>query len=266
MKIAIGLIALLIAGTACADELADAGKLIEAKAYPQAFALYTRLAQGGDAQAQFRLGEMYWYGETGKVDLPAAETWFKKAAAAGNREAGAALATLGARAAHAADIAYWTDKVDGAELAGSSCAQPAIPALSRDKEEIAKADADFAAWQACYGGAVAKLKEALPLSSRIPADIARLMNQAEYEQALARLDRVYASAAAQMGKQAESVLAQRKAWFEATAEYVAGLAKVNKYEHELASVRQDEAKRNFNANILAVAPIVASSAGTDKHH
>jgi TPR repeat protein len=242
MKIAIGLIALLVAGTAYADELADANKLIEAKSYPQALALYTRLANAGNAEAQFHLGEMYWYGEAGRVDLPVAEGWFKKAAAAGNKEAGAALATMRARETRAADIAFWTGTYDGADLKSGkfACAQPAIPAISKDNKEIKAVNASVASWQACYNGVVQNLQDAMPPGKRIPPDIAKLMNQIEYDQAVERMDKVYASVAAETGKEAQAILAQRDAWYKATNEFIVGANKKNKMESDINTQRHAE--------------------------
>jgi TPR repeat protein len=256
MKLALGLIALLIAGSVYADELADANKLIEAKSYPQALALYTRLANAGNAEAQFHLGEMYWYGEAGRVDLPVAEGWFKKAAAAGSKEAGAALVTMRSRETHAADIAFWTGKYDGADLKSGkfACAKPDIPAISKDNKEIKAVDASVAAWQACYNGAVQNLQDAMPPGKRIPADIANLMNQIEYDQAVARMDKVYASVAAETGKEAEAILARRDAWYKATNEFIVAANKKNKLEAELNTQRHSEAMNGVIANTKAVAP------------
>lgn len=214
--------ALLLSGAALADELTDANKLIEQKAYAQALTLYSKLAAAGNAEAQFHLGEMYWYGEAGKVDLPVAESWFKKAAAAGNKEAAGALATMRTREVRAADIAYWTSSYDGADLkAGKfNCVRPDIPAISKDNAAIKQINKQFAEWKTCYNGFVQNLSDALPLGKRIPTDISNLMNQQEYDQAIARLDKVYAATASDAGKVAAAIIAEHSAWQGATTAYV----------------------------------------------
>ena len=70
MKKIVICLGLLFAGLAHADELADANALFQKKAYPQALQLYTKLANAGNAEAQLHLGEMYWYGEAGAIDMP----------------------------------------------------------------------------------------------------------------------------------------------------------------------------------------------------
>ena len=65
MKTLLFCVALLVAGTACADELADADALFAKKAYPEALQKYTKLANAGNVTAQQHLGEMYFYGEAG---------------------------------------------------------------------------------------------------------------------------------------------------------------------------------------------------------
>ncbi len=84
---------LLFSCAAYADELADANKLLENKSYPQALELYKKLAQSGNAEAQFHLGERY--GRGGNNGLEASETesrvesykWFTLAAAQGFQHA-----------------------------------------------------------------------------------------------------------------------------------------------------------------------------------
>ena len=222
MKICLVWFALMLSGAAFADELTDANKFIEQKAYARALPLYTKLANAGNAEAQFHLGEMYWYGEAGKVDLPAAEAWFKKAAAAGSKEAAGALATMRAREQRAADIAYWTSAYDGADLKTGkfNCVRPTIPAVSKDNAAIKEINKGFADWQACYTAFVQNLSDALPLGKRVPADIANLMNQQEYDQTVARLDKLYAATASEAGKAAAAIIAEHAAWQSATTAYV----------------------------------------------
>jgi TPR repeat protein len=91
MKTLLFCVALLAAGAASADELADADALFAKKSYPEALQKYTRLANAGNPVAQQHLGEMYFYGEAGAVDMDKAALWFRKAAAKGNATAIASL-------------------------------------------------------------------------------------------------------------------------------------------------------------------------------
>jgi TPR repeat protein len=86
-----GLCLALASGGVLADELADADKLMAAKDYTRALPIYAKLAAGGNAVAQFHLGELYWYGEGTAVDMAKGDELFKKAADAGVADAKLAL-------------------------------------------------------------------------------------------------------------------------------------------------------------------------------
>lgn len=243
MKYFLLVCAFLLSSAAWADELADADKLMANKAYPQAFAVYTRLAQQGIAGAQFHLGEMYWYGEAGKVDLAEAAAWFGKAAAGGSKEAAAALATMRAHDARSNEIAYWTDRYDGADLhAGKPrCEDPAIPPLSQDNAAITQVNRRYALWSACYRVQVSELGE--PPGKRIPADLAALMNQQEYDRAVARIDQTHAPVAGAIANQARAVLAAYEAWQAATTKYVDEQNALSKMNAERESQRRMDTMR-----------------------
>lgn len=245
MKRLLIVLAILLSGTVRADELADANKLMENKAYPQAFALYSRLAQQGNVAAQFHLGEMYWYGEADKVDLAAAESWFSKAAASGSAEATAALATMRAHAARSKEITYWTSAYDGADLTSGKllCEDPTIPAVSNDNVAIKQVNAQFEKWNGCYRDQVRYLQESLPPGKRIPADLAALMNQQEYDQAVVRIDKAYARVAAETGARAQAVMASYSAWQAATRQYVEEQNRLALREAERDSQRRIDAMR-----------------------
>lgn len=216
-------LALLCSGMAAADELSDAAKLLENRDYPKALALYTKLAAAGNAEAQFHLGEMHWYGEAGKLDLAAAQSWFRQAAAGGSKEAAAALETMRQRELRRADIAYWTAGYDGSDLKAGrfDCPAPAVPATATTNDEIKQVTAAFIAWQNCYNGFVQNMNEALPAGKRIPADIARLMNQIEYDQAVAHLSAVYLGVGADARTRVAAIVARQTEWKGATEAYVA---------------------------------------------
>jgi hypothetical protein len=195
---------------------------LESKAYPQALLLYTKLAGQGNAQAQFHLGEMLWYGEAGEVDVPRARSWFEKAAAGGSKEAGAALATMQARITRATDIAYWTSGYDGAALTSGThpCAAPVFPAASTEADDIRTINRQYQAWSTCYQQQVAHLQSSAAPTKMIPADVADLMNQQEFEQASARVDQVNARVAMAAGASARTVIANFETWRAATQAYV----------------------------------------------
>lgn len=222
MKKIVICLSLMCAGLANADELADANALFQNKAYPQALQSYTRLANAGNPEAQLHLGEMYWYGEAGAIDDVKAAAWFSKAAAKGNKRAAAALDVMQRRTARRADIDYWISKYDGADLQSGQfrCVAPRIPAISKLNEEIRSVGASVEAWQACYNGFVANMNAYSPLSKRIPADIAKLLNQQELDAAKAHLDEVYQRIAADSSIGAKLVLADFAAWRSATEKYV----------------------------------------------
>lgn len=214
---------LLVAGAACADELADANAWLEKKAYAQAMQAYTTLANAGNVEAQWRLGEMYWYGEAGAIDDVRADAWFRKAAANGNQSAAAALKVMGQRAARRAEITYWISGYDGAELTAGAlrCLAPRIPAISKSNDEIAAVAARVQLWQDCYNAFVRNLNSAAPLTKRIPADLAALMNQPETDQADKHLGEVMTRIAENGQVGSQLVLADFGAWRSATDAYVA---------------------------------------------
>ena len=223
MKKIVFCLSVLLAGAACADELADANALFQKKAYPQALQLYTRLAKAGNAEAQQHLGEMYWYGEAGAIDEARADAWFRQAAAKGNKTAAAALEVMKQRVVRRADIDYWIAKYDGADLKSGQyrCPAPRIPSISKSNEEIEAVAARVQVWQDCYNGFVVNLNQASPLVKRIPKDVEALMNQQEMDKARLYLDEVRARIAEDAKVSAKLVLADFGAWRSATDAYVA---------------------------------------------
>jgi hypothetical protein len=210
-----------LCGSAMADELANAEKLLEAKSYQQAVSLLNRLADAGNAGAQLRLGQVYWYGEGVAVDRSKADTLFAKAAAAGSKDAAQALGLTAARQQHLADIDHWTAKYDGADLSGGQfdCKAPAVPAKSTTNADIKATNDAVNAWKACYNGFVENLGEAMPAGKRIPAEIADLMSDQEIELAKSHLDQVYTRVLGQAKANADKTLAAYDQWQQATANY-----------------------------------------------
>lgn len=223
MKSALICLTLLFSQVAMGSELTVADDLFAKKAYSQALPIYTRLANSGNPEAQFRLGEMYWYGEAGAIDLGKAEAWFRKAAAKGNPKATEALEVMRQREVRRGDIEYWTSKYDGADLKSGKfhCPPVRVPAISKTNDEIAAVTARVAAWQECYNGFVQNLNAASPLVKRIPADVVKLFNQEELDRATAYLAEVQERLAEDAKISAKLVLADFGAWRSATDAYVA---------------------------------------------
>lgn len=62
--------------------------------YPGAVAIWRPLAEGGDADAQFNLGQAYRLGRGVPLDLTAAKVWFERAARSGHVDAQTTLGLL----------------------------------------------------------------------------------------------------------------------------------------------------------------------------
>jgi len=217
------LIACLLACTTVrADALSDANALFTSKAYPQALAAYTKLANAGNAEAQQHLGEMYLYGEAGAVDEAKAQQWFGKAAAKGNAVAIASLELIKQRSLRRADIAHWVEHYQGEDLKTGSfnCKVPRIPAISKESAEIERVTDSVTKWQNCYNDYVMNLNKASPLTRRIPADIVKLMNEAETKRAGERLALVQENLAEEARVSSKLVLADLDAWRSATEAYI----------------------------------------------
>lgn len=72
---------------AAADPLVDAVQAVNAGQHRQAVQLLTPLADSGNAQAQYRLGLLYYHGQGVAEDERLAIAFWKKAAAQGNTDA-----------------------------------------------------------------------------------------------------------------------------------------------------------------------------------
>jgi len=222
MKTVLLYAALLLCGTALADELSDADALFAKKAYPEALQKYTKLANAGNVSAQQHLGEMYFYGEAGAVDTDKAALWWGKAAAKGNKVAIASLDMIKKREAHRADIDYWLTRYDGAELTGGDyrCPAPRFPSVSKVNEDIERYSTNMKDWEACHNRAVTHLNESLPLAKLIPKDVAPLLTKDETERAEAHLKEVGDRVAEDIKVAGNMVLADYNAWRTSTERWV----------------------------------------------
>ena len=214
---------LLLAGFVHAGELEDAKALFEQKKYPEAMKLYTKLANAGNVEAQQSLGQMYWYGEAGEVDEAKATAWFTKAAAKGNKVAADSLVIMQQRVARRADIDYWVSKYDGEDLKSGKfhCPAPRVPPISKQSDEIDRVANAINKWQDCYNRFVQNLNAVSPLSNRIPADVAKLMNATEMEKAKAHLAQVQENVSEEAKVGAKMTLADVAVWRSATEAYIA---------------------------------------------
>jgi hypothetical protein len=223
MKKAILVLSLLIAAAAVrADDLADGLKAWEKKDFQTALQIYTRLAEAGNPEAQFQLGEMIGYGEGRPEDPALSERWLAKAQANGHKEAAASIATMRQRATRKNDIAYYTERYDGADVSVASrkCVRPELPPVSRTRAEIKQVGAALDAWTTCYNGFVAGLSAALPAGKAIPPDVSKLMSSTEFDAARQRMDTRYTAMAADAASQAAAVSAAADAWRSATERQV----------------------------------------------
>jgi len=215
-------LALSVAAAAASDELADADALFAKKAYPEALQKYTRLANAGNPVAQQHLGEMYFYGEAGAVDMDKAVGWFRKAAAKGNVTAAASLDMMKQREQRRAELDYWIEKYDGSDIRTDEyrCPAPRFPAQSRLNEDIERYSAKMKTWQDCYNRYVEHLNAVTPLTKRIPADIRKLLTKAETEKATAHLNAVQEGLSEDAKIGARMVVADFTAWRDATDAYI----------------------------------------------
>ena len=213
-----------------ADDIATANALFAKKDYPQALQMYTKLGNAGNAEAQLHMGEMYLYGEAGAIDLVKAESWFKKAAAKGNKTAIAALEMMKQRVVRRADIEYWMSKYDGAELRSGQyrCPIPRVPAMSKQNDEIAAIAAKVATWQACYNGFVENINATSPLTKKIPKDITDLMTKDEMTTSTKHLEEVYKRIVEDARVESKLFLADYNVWRDATDAYVGEHNKMTK--------------------------------------
>ncbi|MFD2205603.1 tetratricopeptide repeat protein [Kiloniella antarctica] len=69
---------------AFSDDLKDAKQAVKHQNYQTAYALYKPLAEQGEVEAQYALGEMYSKGLGAEQDLKAATQWYELAAEQGH--------------------------------------------------------------------------------------------------------------------------------------------------------------------------------------
>ena len=248
-KALIALCLVSMSGLGHADELSDGTKFWEKHDYQHAAEIFTKLANAGNADAQFQLGEMFGFGEGMPEVMGKADFWLQKAAAGGNKDATASIATMKLRATHKADIAYYTTQYDGADvgLAKLGCVKPVIPLVSQTAPEIRKVSEGLAQWRECYNRFVLNLSDALPAGKKIPADTAKIMSALEFQSAVARMDQAYAAVAGSAKKLAAEVSESTANW-EKTTELT-----VKENAVKTAQVREQQRKELQDRNTLGSA-------------
>jgi phosphoketolase len=222
MKRLLCAVLLAVAGSVvAADDLGDANRLLAAKSYDKALPIYQRLAEAGNPEAQFRLGEMYWFGDGTAADLGKARAWFAKSAAAGNADAAASLASLKRRETHGNEITYWTTSYQGEDMVSGKfdCKRPVFPEISKTHEEARAIDKAIVEWRNCYNARVDNLNDAMPPGKRIPAEVLDMMTPAEAAQAQRHLDEVYSKLIAQNRQDVALFAADEARWTKATQEF-----------------------------------------------
>jgi hypothetical protein len=248
-------LAMLAGGAALAEDLNEVNKLLDAKSYPQAMAMLTRLADAGNPSAQLRLGQMYWYGEGTAVDRVKADALFARAAAAGNKDAAGALGLTAARQQHMADIEYWTVKYDGADLSSGpfNCTAPAVPERSTSNESIKTINDAVNGWKACYNGFVRNIGDAMPPGRRIPSEVADVMTDGEMERAKAHLGEVLGRVAADAKASADRTLAAYDNWQKGTHAFAREQNAVLAAQLKQQQVEMENARR-FKTEDIAARP------------
>ena len=227
-------------GALAADDLAEANRLLTAKDYGKAMAMFTRLANAGNPDAQLRLGEMYWFGEGATQDLDAARRWFEKSAATGNMGAKESLAALDRRKTRGAEIVYWTQQYDGADLRSGkfACPLPALPAASKSNEDIKATQALIENWRLCHDGFVGNFNATVSGGKHIPAEVLDMMTPQETDRALARTKEIYAKVMAQANEDVTTMANRQMDWHQATDSFV-------KEENVRLTKRAEEEKRIY---------------------
>jgi TPR repeat protein len=256
MKFALSSAALLMSCALCcaasaatpAADLADADAAFARKAYPEALQKYTRLAGAGNTSAQQHLGEMYFYGEAGAVDIDKATQWFTKAAAKGNAVATASLEMIRQRTARRKELDWWITGYDGSDVRTDEfrCTPPRFPAVSKVNEEIDTIAAKMKSWQECHNRYADHLAKSTPLVNRIPDDINKLLTKPEIEKAAAHMAQVQEGLAEDSKVGARLVMADYNVWRNATEAYIAEHNDILKNsppsEEDLDALRSKRAK------------------------
>lgn len=214
--------ALSFVANSYADELSDAYKLYKNKEYKASAALFSKLADNGNAEAQEMMGELYWYGDGMAIDTNKAEQWFKKSAAQGNQKAQGFVTLIAKRDSKKSQIYYFTDQFDGGNVKFErfNCIRPSIPDVSKTNEEIKRVTTEVKSWLECYNQFVENLNLVLPAGKAIPKDVEEIMTDEEMTKAVRLMDKTYAQISADAKKVTDTILEEQVSWKKLTESYV----------------------------------------------
>ncbi|WP_423681310.1 tetratricopeptide repeat protein [Undibacterium sp. WLHG33] len=205
-----------------ADELSDAYKLYKNKEYKASAALFSKLADNGNAEAQEMMGELYWYGDGMAIDTNKAEQWFKKSAAQGNQKAQGFVNLIAKRNLKKSQIQYFTDQFDGGDVKFErfNCVQPSIPDVSKTNDDIKRVTNEVKSWLECYNRFVDNVNLVLPAGKAIPKDIEEIMTDEEMTKAVHLMDTTYAHISTEAKKVTDTILEKQASWKKLTESYV----------------------------------------------
>lgn len=219
----------------CADDFSEATALHAKKDYSAALKKYLKSAEAGNSEAQYMVGEMYWFGDGTKPDLVNAERWFNQANQAGNQKAAEFVTLINVRKKNQEKINYFTTGFDGdaVRLTNFTCEEPILPQVSKTNAEIAGINQAMHKWQTCYQNFVAQLNSVLPVGSAIPAEIERILTEDEMQAARSLMDKTYAEISLNVKNRVEKVQQSYLGWKAETEKFVLANNEKTKREQEM---------------------------------
>jgi beta-lactamase regulating signal transducer with metallopeptidase domain len=159
------------------NSLSEIKNDINAKDFRHAVDLLTPLAEAGNAEAQYLLGELSWYGEGVTANLSVAEKWFRLAAKNGNERAKQFSEMIDKRSLKASEIAFYMNETSGKDFdyLENKCPAPAFKNQSYDFNSH-----QMKAWHKCFRD----LSSALTIARQknqliVPRDLLPILTESE---------------------------------------------------------------------------------------
>ena len=141
------------------------------------------------------------------------------------------------RRAHQADIDYYTNRYDGADLtAKANCDEPAVPSHSISVDGVKRVRNNITEWSVCYNRFIDSYNALLPAGKAIPADVAAVMTDTERKVAATRMDMAYTEIANAMQDKAQALDVKAELWAQATAEYLKDPSYIKHFKENYYSV------------------------------